>query len=264
MAVKDYLLQAEEHLKKPRIQFLYFHHLFKDEEQNFKKTLTFLAKAHEFISYSEAIQKILTNTIDKPYIVFSSDDGLKNNLRAAAILEEYGAVACFFINPSIIGERSYQKIEGFCKERLIFPTVDFMDWKDVEFLLKQGHEIGSHTMNHINIAEEPIERVREELLESKEMITKKIGEVMHFAYPYGRFFHFNEQARKLCFELGYQTVASAERGSHVNGPREITLQELCIRRDQVIFGWDMHEINFFLVQSARKACFDNSFFPYSR
>lgn len=81
----------ERLLERPRIQFLYIHHVFKDEEQKLDLLLRELSRHHSFISHSEAVDRLVNGKVDKPYISISSDDGLKNNLNAAAFLDRYGA-----------------------------------------------------------------------------------------------------------------------------------------------------------------------------
>ena len=39
-----------------------------------------------------------------------------------------------------------------------------MDWNDIEYLIENGHEIGSHTIGHINIAKTDIRTVEENIL----------------------------------------------------------------------------------------------------
>jgi len=95
--------------------------------------------------------RLLSGTVDKPYIAWSSDDGFKNNAIAAEVLNNYGAKACFYINPETIGLSDKNKIKQFCDVKLKMPPIAFADWRDVELLLKQGHEIGSHTMAHDNV-----------------------------------------------------------------------------------------------------------------
>ena len=70
----------------------------------------------------------LNNKIDKPYIAFSSDDGFKNNLFAAEILNNYGASACFFINPGLVEECDFQKIKNHCRNKLHLPPIEFLNW----------------------------------------------------------------------------------------------------------------------------------------
>lgn len=258
----DRVIGIEEFLLKPRIQFLYIHHVFKDEETKLLQLLNKLSEHHTFVSYSEAVEKILSGTIDKPYICFSSDDGLKNNLRAANIFKEYGVKSCFFINPAVIGETNKDAIKSFCSERLHLPPVKFMDWKDVEQLQTEGHEIGSHTMSHINVAQTAVSLVKEDIFESYHLITKYCGTVSHFAYPYGRYYHFSEVGRKLVFEAGFTSCASAERGCHITDGSLIANEDLFIRRDHVILDWDIDHIMYFIANNSKKASVSNNTYSF--
>ncbi len=158
LSIWDKLMGIEQELNKPRIQFIYLHHIFRDEEIGLERLLKKLSINHEFLSYSESVNKILEGKIDRPYICISSDDGFKNNIKAAEILNDYNAKACFFINPFIVENKSFEEIEKHCKNGLNFPPVEFMNWNDIERIQKMGHEIGSHTMQHINVAntEKPV------------------------------------------------------------------------------------------------------------
>lgn len=253
----------EEDFKKNRIQFIYIHHIFNDEENDLINLLNFLSQYHTFISYSEAIKKILTNQIDKPYICISSDDGFKNNLRAAEILKEYGVSACFFICPGIIEESNEEKIKIFCKERLHFPPVNFLSWDDVESIVEKGHEIGSHTMHHINVAETNQDKLVAELKQSYKILKNRFGNIIHFAFPYGRYFHFTEEARKLVFDTGYQSCSSAERGCHVHQDVAPLKDELLIRRDNIILDWSLNHIKYFLRRNATHFALQQNKFIYS-
>ncbi len=255
------LSTSEKYLDKPRVQFLYLHHIFQDEEKRLDALMKKLAKQHQFISYSDAVEKILTGSIDKPYITFSSDDGFKNNLRAAEILNEYNARACFFINPGIVGETNFDKINRFCKEILDFPAVEFLNWDEVDKLQQWGHEIGSHTMMHMNIAKATAAEITDDMAQTYRVLTEKCGSMKHFAFPYGRFFHFSEVGRKAVFDAGFTTCATAERGCHTNPALPLTSKELCIRRDHTVLGWDMSHIMYFLINNAKHASVNNNLYP---
>lgn len=97
LAIQTKFPNAKTIFEKPRIQFLYIHHVFDDEIKSFDTLLKLLSKHLSFISYSDAVNKILTGNIDKPYICISSDDGFKNNLTAVKIMEKYGAKGCFLL-----------------------------------------------------------------------------------------------------------------------------------------------------------------------
>lgn len=253
----------ERYLEIPRVQFLYIHHIFKDEEKPLDILLKRLAKRHHFISYNDAVNKILTGTIDKPYITFSSDDGFKNNLRAAEILNEYGAKACFFINPGIVGETNFDKINKYCAETLEFPPVEFLNWDEVAKLQHWGHEIGSHTMLHMNIGRATPQAIADDMHETYRILKERCGGVKHFAFPYGRFFHFSAIGKKAVFEAGFTTCATAERGCHINPPSPVANEELCIRRDHTVLGWDINHIMYFLINNAKNANVNNNFYPDS-
>ncbi|MES2618290.1 MAG: polysaccharide deacetylase family protein [Bacteroidota bacterium] len=262
LSFKNRLLGIEQFLTVPRVQFLYIHHSFKDELDQLRRLMYELSKHHTFISHSEAVNKVLTNTIDKPYISISSDDGFKNNLYAADILNEYNAKACFFINPGIIDEKNFKTISTHCRTKLEFPPVEFLTWDDVAQLQQQGHEIGGHTMYHDVMANMSDTQLESDLQNTYDILLSKCGTVKHFAFPYGRFFHFNEAGRKAVFKAGFTSCASAERGCHINSNQITANDRLCIRRDHVILDWNMQHILYFLANNVVKKSTMNNQFPY--
>ncbi|MEI8087208.1 MAG: polysaccharide deacetylase family protein [Paludibacter sp.] len=262
LSILDKLKGIDILLNKPRVQFLYLHHVFKEEEIKLDRLLKMLSLNHQFISYSEGVDKVLENSIDKPYICFSLDDGFKNNLRAAEILNEYNAKACFFVNPSIVGLNTFNEIEKHCFERLQFPPVEFLNWNDIEKLQNMGHEIGSHTMDHIDIANTEEDVFIEDCKKTFDILLKQCGEVNHFALPYGRFGHFNEVAREIVFNSGFKSCATAERGCHINHDRLLLKQELCIRRDHIVLDWKTDHIIHFIAKNSKRATIANNLFPY--
>lgn len=249
-------------LDKPRVQMLYFHHVFKDEEGKFDKLLNKLSKHHVFISHSEAVERILNNKIDKPYISFSSDDGFKNNVKAAEILNYYDASCCFFINTDLIGESRFEVLKKHCNEQLSFPATEMLTWKEVEQLQRWNHEIGSHTLNHMNVAQADEKLISQDMEKAFGILQSRCGEAKHFAYPYGRFFHFSETGRKAVYDAGFISCATAERGCHINSNDTIEVAKLALRRDQIIADWKWQHIYYFLLNNAEKNNFQNPYFPY--
>lgn len=231
----------------PRIQFLYLHYVYRDEERNFRRLLDRLAASAHFISYSDAVDRIASGRIDKYYVNFSFDDGLESCNRAAAILDEYGAKACFFLCPNVIEEHDVGKLERFCRERLHSPLSRFMDWNDIESLLRRGHEIGSHTKDHIMISETSASEMEDEVSQSKQLLESRVGPVKHFSWPYGTFAHFSPQGLKAVRASGYQTCASAVRGCHVT---QAIRYDLCIRRDHVVAAWPTSHVEYFLYRNS--------------
>jgi hypothetical protein len=116
-------------------------------------------------------------------------------------------------------------------------------------------------MGHINVAETNINEVENNLNLSFEIIQDKCGDVKHFAYPYGRFHHFNLPAFDLVFRAGYQSCATAERGCHISN-QKLKTNELLIRRDHVVCDWNLNHIMYFILDSSRNCSIENNINPY--
>jgi peptidoglycan/xylan/chitin deacetylase (PgdA/CDA1 family) len=241
----------DESFKIPRVQFLYIHHLFNDEENNFRQLLEFLLRDHVFITYSEGIRRVLENDIDKPYIVFSSDDGFKNNLTFASILKEYGASGCFFVCPSIVGETDFEKVKKFCSERLNFPPVEFMDWDDIDQLASDGHEIGGHTMSHVDLGGTGIQHYNFEIAECFTVLHRKFSKDLHFAFPYGRMENFNIDAHQYVMNVGFKSVATAIRGCYFPDYMKDGSGLVMFNRDHMILKWPLGHIKHFLYRNIK-------------
>lgn len=237
-------------LTRPRVQFVYLHHVFADEEKDFRRLLNMLAVHHAFIGHADAVERVQSGRIDRAYVSISFDDGFADNQRAARVLEEFGARGCFFVCPGIIGQSDPAKLAAFCERRLDFPTITpFLDWDQLERLVKAGHEVGGHTMTHPNLGATPPEEALHEINESYKALVRRVGAVRHFAWPRGRWEHVSPVARDAVFAAGYTTCASAVRGCHVArapGP----IQNLCIRRDHLLANWPSRHVRYLLMRNA--------------
>lgn len=261
LSLTNTLEKNQKLLEIPRVQLLYIHHIFRDEVSNFEKIVAFLAKGHTFISHSEAVRRIVENDIDGPYIAWSSDDGIWNNMLAAEVLNKYGASCCFYVNPQSIELTKFEDIERFCKTKLDMPPVKFLSWEDVNILQKQGHEIGNHTYDHSMVSQLSLDQFASNFNRAHEVLSQKCGEITHFAYTYGKFEHFNKPAYDFVFDRGYHSCTSAVRGCHINGTKKLEPNEVFLRRDQIIADWKLEHIVYFMIQSALKADFSTNFLP---
>lgn len=229
----DQLIHPNLVKERKSIQFLYGHHLFKDEIESFKIVTSYLLNNFKIISYSKAVELLKTGDIDDHYICFSFDDGMKNCMRIAEYFNELGISALFFVNPEIVDHFDDEiYIQNHCKENLHLQELDFMGWNDIDLLLKMGHEIGNHTLNHKRLSAIPVEEYPEQIVKSKEWIEKHAGRVKHFAWTYGLKGDMTPEAFKLVIQSGHESVASAIRGQHFNS---LNLNKDHILRDQILF-----------------------------
>lgn len=234
-------------LSRPRVQFVYLHHLFPEEEEGFRNLIRALGRDHRLVSFSEAVDRVKSGRIDRPYVCFSFDDGLKQCARIGHILSEFGVSGCFFVCPSLVGETDAAKLKDICENRFGMPAMDLLDWDDIEQLLKDGHEIGSHTLTHPVLSQVSEQRIRDEVSGSYEVLVRRLGGIRHLAWPQGEFIHFNPLAARIVYEAGFDSCVSAERGCHIAPPSSPVF---CIRRDYTSARWPLSHVFYFLATNS--------------
>ena len=87
-------------------------------------------------------------------VAITFDDCYRDNLFAARVLAEHGLPAAFFVPTAYVGtDRSFP---WDCH----LPPMPNLGWDDVREMVRLGHEIGSHTVNHPNLGTAPCEEAR--------------------------------------------------------------------------------------------------------
>jgi peptidoglycan/xylan/chitin deacetylase (PgdA/CDA1 family) len=131
--------------------------------QNFELQVLFFKKNFDIINPFE-LEDYFSGKLKtkRCKLLFTFDDGLKNNLYAAKTLASFGIKAFYFLVPEFIETKTGEQKQYYIKN--IRPVInaaidsepeDFeaMNWNDVSELLKEGNRIGSHTYTHTLIAE---------------------------------------------------------------------------------------------------------------
>ena len=91
-----------------------------------------------------------------------------------------------------------------------------MTWDHLREMRDHGFTIGSHSVNHIDCAAEPEDRVRRELVESRDKLQQELGITdLLFAYPYGRQANMTVERLELVKQAGYSGCLSAYGGTNV-------------------------------------------------
>lgn len=233
--------------KKPTLSFLSFHYLFEGEHDNFRKMLAYLCKYYTPVSYSEAIHHLNNGDINENMFCISSDDGFENYLEAARIMNEFEVSACVFICPSIIGEKDENTVKKFNNERLLGPTIPFLNWSQVDQVLELGHEVGNHTNSHYDLGSLSTDQLHAEISEAHDTIVKQTGKSEHFAWPYGKPNRIQDSAFPLLDKLEYKSAASTIRGHYYQDKRE---SGPYIKRNNFEPFWPVNHLKYFL-HSAR-------------
>jgi peptidoglycan/xylan/chitin deacetylase (PgdA/CDA1 family) len=132
------------------------------------------------IAYSQSIPSVSnsssssTNTTNNnKAVILTFDDGYKSQYtNAKPILDKYGFRASFYITCNHVGNG----------EELVHPNAR-LGWEDIIALYNEGHDIGSHTMNHDNIVEMSKKGIEHEIGDSKQCLLDHGINATSFAYP---------------------------------------------------------------------------------
>ena len=101
-------------------------------------------------------------------VILNFDDGRKSQYtQAKPILDKYGFKATFYAVCNYLDNKK-----------------GYMSWKDIETLYKEGHDIGSHSMNHAHLQKLSKKGVSFEVAQSKKCFEDHGINATTFAYPF--------------------------------------------------------------------------------
>jgi peptidoglycan/xylan/chitin deacetylase (PgdA/CDA1 family) len=228
----------------PGLRIVHYHFVFDDELESFRRQLAYLAAEFEPVSLTQAVDRLRERRSTGREIAVTFDDGFRNQLtNAAPLLSDAGFSACFYLITDLVSatERNAVRI---CRELLHLPRpVEPLTWDDATALLVQGHEVGSHTVTHPNLAALAAARLTGELRVSKELIEQRLGPgVAHFSAPYGDAARFSPAISEAARAAGYASCATAIRGPNA------TNDVYALRRDHVVAGWPVRDLRYFLAR----------------
>lgn len=170
------------------------------KKENFVWHMDYLKrKKYCVISMDEAYFRIRTNSIKGKYIILTFDDGYEDYYyNAFPVLKEYNFVSTIYIVPGYIESgRVFWWDRDLGESRL-------MDWSMVVELGRSGIvDIGSHTLNHLDLDKAKREDIISEIRDSKKMIENKTGcKVIHFSYPRGIYDEYAENIIRKFYATG--------------------------------------------------------------
>lgn len=143
-------------------------------------------------------------------VVITFDDGFESQWAALPVLEHYRMKATFYIIDG--GPRSGWHIGA--NRRLPDPQGGpaYLSWDQIRQMDNNPlFTIGSHTVDHKDLAEVSADVQRFEIFEGKAELEKQLGHpVRTFAYPYGA---YNASAVELVREAGFSSAVTTEAGT---------------------------------------------------
>jgi peptidoglycan/xylan/chitin deacetylase (PgdA/CDA1 family) len=117
----------------------------------------------------------------RPVVSFTFDDFPQSALRVGgAILKNYGACGTFYTSIGLMNQTNNLG-QQFCVE-------------DLQALLRDGHELGSHTFGHLSCRSSKLREFEADVWKGREAVELITGgeRPHHFSYPYG---HITSRAK---------------------------------------------------------------------
>ncbi len=174
----------------------------------FRRMCRLLQRNFRVVPLAEIFRLVRTKEpFPRHTVALTFDDCYRDNLFAARVLYEHGLPACFFIPTAFVGTDHV-----FDWDRDLRRMAN-LTWDDIREMASLGHEIGSHTETHADMAQVSIDQARNELVGSKKKLEQKLDQpVRWFAYPFGGREHFRIDRLPLLDEAGYEGTVSAYGG----------------------------------------------------
>ncbi len=151
-----------------------------------------LASVGTLITSNHSLTATQSAGFSKALVSLTFDDGWKSiHDHALPLLKRYDMVSTQYLVTGYLGR-----------------AAAYMTPADVYDMLDAGNEIGSHTVNHLDLTKATPDLLKHELTRSKQDLTKCFGEPTGYAAPYGTYNSATIQAARGF----YQTARSTDTG----------------------------------------------------
>jgi peptidoglycan/xylan/chitin deacetylase (PgdA/CDA1 family) len=118
------------------------------------------------------------------------DDATADQAAAIPLLRAHGMKGTFYVNAGRIGRPGH------------------LTWDELEAMASEGHEIGGHTLDHVNLANVEESEANRQIHENRVCLLKRGFADRNFAYPYGAGWH-DATVRSLVRSCGYTSGRGA-------------------------------------------------------
>lgn len=222
---------------EPQLRVLMFHYITSDQYEKFEDLIIKLNKNFQIISPNEFTEIMKgKKKIYKDSILLSFDDGYKSQFKASKILNRYKIKAIFFITLNFIKINSKKKVKNFLKKNLGFSKIldkDFLDIRnmtisDVSNLIKSGHKVGAHTLNHPDLPNISLKEQKKEIINYKKIFNKQFNtkDIKNFAFTFGGIKNLDQSSLEIALN-SYSFVHTGIRGNNFNNNQKLIFRDNC-------------------------------------
>ncbi len=216
----------------------------------FRAQLEYLLATCEVVSLKSLLQAPNgTPANPRPRVALTFDDGYMDNATyVRQILREYGVRATFLVSTGLIDRDAAAMDHMSALRGVSLQSADVMSWENVDELLSDGHELGSHGHSHRNLARLAPGEQAAEITTSRNLLERHLGiSPTVFAYPFGKpGVHFTETTKSIVASSGFQIGLAVhfrgltERSDLLAVPRFTVFRDPITEvRDKVRGGWDI-------------------------
>jgi peptidoglycan/xylan/chitin deacetylase (PgdA/CDA1 family) len=204
----------------PRIVVLLYHRVSDGARDNltvgieqFDRQMQLLRRFCEPIGIDEVADTRVIARSARPLVCVTFDDGyLDNYEHAAPILLKHRIPGAFFVSTGLISSHTPFP-HDVRRGNAGIPT---MQWKHLRDMKAEGFYIGSHSVSHIDCAQESMLKVTRELTQSHEDLRRELDiRKTIFAYPYGGRCNMTPERLELVKQAGYVGCLSAYGGTNI-------------------------------------------------
>ena len=224
--------------RKPQLRVLMFNYITSKQYQKFEKLIIKLKQDYNIVSPSEFSNLIKNKKkLVEDTILLTFDDGYKSQYNVAKkILNKHNIQGIFFITLNFIKLKSKIKTTKFLKYNLKvlerkkdeFFDIKNMNFNNINFLVKSGHVIGAHTIDHKDLARLSFKNQKYEIVDYKKQLNKKlkIKNINHFAFTFGELKNIDKNSLQISLQ-NYDFVYSGIRGNNYKSNNKVLFRDNC-------------------------------------
>ncbi|MBB3611144.1 peptidoglycan/xylan/chitin deacetylase (PgdA/CDA1 family) [Rhizobium sp. BK602] len=142
---------------------------------------------------------------------------------ALPILQEFGFTATNFVVANQVGGSNVWDVPLGIAQAPCMSLEQLREW------VRLGHEVGSHTLDHVHLPQVPMEEARRQIAQSRELLEDMLDEIVSsFCFPYGDEMPLD---RVLAYEAGYSAATTTRRGRARQDDDPFGLPRATVRRN---------------------------------
>lgn len=195
---------------------------------DFKRQMTWLKRfGYKGVSMRE-LMPYLNGEKQGKVVGITFDDGYQNVLQnALPILDALGFTSTnYIVSNHFSGLNFWDKSKGV-------PSSKLMSLEELQQWVAAGHEIGSHTLDHVHLTDIDKDEAIRQIVQSKINLENTLQtEVSAFCYPYG---HKNEEIEAWVRQSDYTNATTTARGLALTTDDKFDLPRVTVARSTNIF-----------------------------